>query len=178
MLKLYKEILFGIALGAAMWIVDAAMHAELGAETYSNAFPAHDFWAEIFAPNPTAVIFRLIYLALATMFGVYLWRANWREREIRALERAMIAFQLQLDRPALRILSRARQLQNRNSVSLDETAAHLANEIGTDARLLNEVSQKYLHFSEQVRQGRTAEAIKTLQEIEAWLNSQNEAVKS
>ncbi len=171
--KRYKEVWFGFGLGLAAWLVDAVMHAELGADVHSGGL-----WREIFAPHPTALIFRFFYLAIAVAFGIFLWRANWREREIQALEQAITAFQLQLDRPTLRILSLARQLQNRNSVSLDETAAHLAQEISADAHLLDEVSQKYLHFSEQVRQGRTAEAIKTLQEIEAWLSSQNEAVKS
>ncbi|MDQ6786800.1 MAG: hypothetical protein M3033_08310 [Acidobacteriota bacterium] len=168
MLKRYKEILFGVLLGAAMWIVDAAMHAEIGGEVGS-----HGFWAEIFEPNPTTVFFRLVYFVLAAAFGTYLWRANWREREVRALEQAVVAFQRQLDRPALRILSRARQLQSRNSVMLDETAAHLTDEISADARQLDELAQKYLHFSELVRAGQTSEAVKTLQELEVWLNAQN-----
>jgi len=175
MLKRYKEILFGILLGAAMWLVDAAMHSEIGAEVGS-----HGFWAELFAPHPTAILFRLVYFVLATAFGVYLWRANWREREVRALEQAVVAFQRQLDQPALRILSHARQLQARNSIILDETAAHLTTEISADARLLDELAQKYLHFSELVRAGKTTEAVRTLQELEAWLNSQksNSAAKS
>lgn len=168
MVKRYKEILFGVLLGAAMWLVDAAMHAEIGGEVGS-----HGFWAEIFEPSPTTVFFRLVYFVLAAAFGVYLWRANWREREVRALEQAVVAFQRQLDRPALRILSHARQLQNRNSVMLDEAAAHLAEEIGADARQLDELAQKYLHFSELVRAGQTTEAVKTLQELEVWLNAQN-----
>ena len=168
MVKRYKEILFGVLLGAAMWLVDAAMHAEIGTPVGS-----HGFWAEIFEPNPTTVFFRLVYFVLAAAFGVYLWRANWREREVRALEQAVVAFQRQLDRPALRILSHARQLQSRNSVMLDEAAAHLAEEIGADARQLDELAQKYLHFSELVRAGQTTEAVKTLQELEIWLNAQN-----
>lgn len=166
MLKRYKEILFGVLLGAAMWVIDAAMHAEIGAEVGS-----HGFWAELFEPHRTTILFRLVYLVLATAFGVFLWRANWREREVRALEKAVIAFQRQLDQPALRILTRARQLQSLNSVGLDETAARLTGEIGADARLLDELAQKYLHFSELVRAGRTTEAVKTLQELETWLNT-------
>lgn len=175
MVKRYKEIIFGVGLGAAMWIIDAAMHAEIGAEV-----GAHGFRAEIFEPNPTTVFFRLVYFVLAAAFGVYLWRANWREREVLALEQAVVAFQRQFDRPALRILSHARQLQSRNSVMLDETAAHLAEEIGSDARQLDELAQKYLQFSELVRAGQTTEAVKTLQELEVSLNARNsnQTVKS
>jgi len=168
MIKRYKEILFGVLLGGSMWLIDALMHAELGAEINS-----HGFWEELFEPNPVTVLFRLIYLVLAIAFGVFLWRANWREREVRALEQAVTAFQRQLDPPSLRILSRIRQLQARNSVRLDETALHLTEEIGADARLLDELAQSYLRFSEQVRAGRTTEAVKALQEIEARLNAPN-----
>lgn len=145
------------------------MHAEIGGEVGSHG----GFWAEIFAPHPTTVFFRLVYFVLAAAFGVYLWRANWREREVRALEQAVVAFQRQLDRPALRILSRTRQLQSRNSVMLDETAARLAEEINTDARRLDELAQKYLYFSELVRAGQTAEAVKILHELEARFSAQN-----
>jgi hypothetical protein len=175
MLKKYKEILFGILLGATMWLIDALMHARLGSEINS-----HGFWAELFEPNPVILIFRLAYFVLAVACGVFLWRSNWREREVRALEQAITAFQRQLDPPALRILSHARQLQNRKSVALDETAAHLTGQIGIDACVLDELAQRYLHFSEQVRAGRAAEAIKSLNEIEAGLNSRDSrpAIKS
>lgn len=165
MFRRYKEIAFGILLGAAMWIIDAAMHVELGAEVAS-----HGFWSEVFTPHPTAVLFRLVYLILAAAFGVFLWRANWREREVRAFEQSVITFQRHLDSTALRILSHARQLQSRNSVSLDEMAAQLAEEIGVDARLLDELAQKYLRFSKLVRAGQTTEAIESMRELEALLS--------
>lgn len=173
MLKRYKEILFGVLLGAAMWLTDAWMHVELGDSVHSKGF-----LAEVFAPHGAAVLFRGIYFVIAIAFGVFLWRANWRERELRAFEASVIAFQRQLDRPALRILSLARRLQNRNSVQLDEIAAGLTEEINSDARLLEELSQKYAVFSEQVRGGETAQATETLKNIENWLNSRNSAAKS
>lgn len=181
MLKKYQEILFGVLLGAGMWLIDAAMHIELGLEAHSNstnAFAAHSFWLELFQPHPTTLIYRLVYFALAIAFGVYLWRANWRERELRAFEQAIIRFQRQLDSPVLRILTRARQLQLRNSVQLDQSAADLAGEISHDARLLDELAQTYSRFSEQVLSGNTAAAINTLQNVESKFNLQNETVKS
>lgn len=131
-LKCYKEIWFGIGLGAFAWVVDAVMHVELGADVHTGGL-----WSEIFAPHPTAFIFRVFYFVVAVAFGVFLWRANWRERQLRALEEAVVAFQRQLDAPALRIVATARTLQNRNSIRLDETANRLAAEIGADAALLD-----------------------------------------
>lgn len=162
--RCYKEIWFGIGLGAFAWVVDAVMHVELGADVHAGGLGA-----EIFAPHPTAFIFRLFYLVVAIAFGVFLWRANWRERQLRALEEAVVSFQRQLDAPALRIVATTRTLQNRNSVKLDETASRLAGEIGTDATLLDELAKKYLEFGRLVQEGETARAIETLRNIEVWL---------
>src|SRR5690606_26510709 len=118
--KSFKEIWFGVGLGLLAWLVDAVMHVELGADVHAGGL-----WTEIFAPHPTALVFRGFYLVIAVAFGVFLWRANWRERQLRALEQAVLAFQRQLDAPALRILSTVRALQSRNAIRLDETAKHL-----------------------------------------------------
>lgn len=170
--RCYKEIWFGVGLGVMMWLVDAVMHAELGAEVH-----AENLWTEIFAPHPTALIFRGFYLVIAIAFGVFLWRANWRERQLRALEQAVIAFQRQLDAPALRILGAIRGLQNRNSVRLDETAEKLAAEINMDAGLIDELAKKYFEFSRLVQEGETARAIETLKSIESWLADRKSIAK-
>lgn len=172
-IKCYKEIWFGIGLGIVAWLVDAVMHVELGAEVH----PAGSLWAEIFAPHPTALIFRGFYLVIAVAFGTFLWRANWRERQLRTLEQAVIAFQRQLDAPALRLLGAVRQLQNRNSVRLDVTAGSLAAEISSDAALIDELANKYLEFSRLVQAGETAHAIEVLNSIEAWLGERKITLK-
>lgn len=171
-LKSYKEIWFGFGLGAAMWLIDAVMHAELGADVH-----AESLWSEIFSPHPTALLFRLLYLVIAVSFGFFLWRVNWRERELRALEQAVVRFQRQLDAPALRILTAAANLQTRNSVQLDETARSLAAAITTDARLIDELAQKYLEFSRLVQEGNRAQAIEILHSIETWLAKNRIPVK-
>jgi hypothetical protein len=162
--KGYKEIWFGVGLGVLAWLVDAVMHVELGADVHSGGL-----WTEILAPHTTALVFRSFYLVIAVSFGVFLWRANWRERQLRALEAAVIAFQRHLDAPALRIISTIRSLQNCNSVRLDETAQHLAAEISTDAALIDELAKKYLEFGRLVQEGKTTQAIEALRSIETWL---------
>lgn len=163
-LKRYKEIWFGIGLGIVAWLLDAVMHVELGADVHSGGL-----LQEIFTPHPTALIFRGFYVAIAMAFGVFLWRANWRERQLRSLEQSLIAFQRRLDIPTLRLMASARQLRARNSVRLDETAEALAAGIVTDAGLIDDLARKHLEFSRLVQAGQTAEAIETLQSIESWL---------
>ena len=171
--KSFKEIWFGFGLGIAAWLVDAVMHVELGADVHAGGL-----WSEIFAPHPTALVFRGFYLAIAVAFGVFLWRTNWRERQLRALEQAVIAFQRQLDAPALRILATIRTLQNRNLVRLDEVAKHLIADINVDAVLIDELAKKYFEFGRLVQEGQTARAIETLQSIESWLMERKIAGKS
>ena len=171
--KSYKEIWFGFGLGAVAWLIDAVMHTELGADVHAGSL-----WTEIFAPHPTTLIFRGFYLIIALAFGVFLWRTNWRERQLRALEQAVVAFQRQLDAPALRILGAVRSLQNRNSVRLDHAAERLAAEIGADAELIDELAKKYLEFSRLVQAGDTLRAIETLNSIESWLAERKAIAKS
>lgn len=170
--KSYKEIWFGFGLGAAMWMIDAVMHTELGADVH-----AESLFTEIFSPHPTALIFRLLYIVIAVAFGVFLWRTNWSERELRALEQSVVAFQRQLDAPALRILAAVRNLQNRNSIRLDDTAKNLTDEINLDAVLIDELAKKYLEFSRLVQEGRRVQAIETLNSIEMWLAENQTSVK-
>jgi hypothetical protein len=93
------------------------------------------------------------------------------------LEQAVIAFQRQLDAPALRILGAVRGLQNRNSIRLDDTAERLAAEINMDAGMIDELAKKYFEFSRLVQAGDTAQAIETLNSIESWLAEQKSIAK-
>jgi signal transduction histidine kinase len=168
----YKEIWFGFALGLLAWLVDAVMHVELGAGVHSEGL-----FAEVFHPHPTALVFRMFYLVVTGAFGVFLWRANWRDRELRELERSIIAFQRHLDAPALRLVSMASQLRGRNSVRLDEAADGLATAIAGDAELIDDLAKRYLEFSRLVQEGKTAEAVETLQSIESWLANRKAITK-
>jgi hypothetical protein len=167
MIRRYKEILYGFGLGLAMWVMDAAMHARMGEELHSTGFAD-----ELLRPGATQFLFRATYIAIATAFGWALWRSNWRERELRALEDAIIAFHRQLDSPAMRIVSHIRMLQGRPGVIRDEVAMSVAEAIGEDAHIIDQLAQKYIRFSEQVMAGRTREAIETLRAIEAWAAGQ------
>ncbi len=167
MIRRYKEIIYGVILGIAMWIVDAAMHVQLGAEVHSSG----SFVEELLQPGITQFVFRSVFLFIAVAFGWSLWRSNWRERELRALEDAIIAFHRQLDSPAMRIISHIRMLQGRPSVTRDDVARAVAESIGEDARTIDHLAQIYMRFSEQVMAGRTSEAIETLRAIQAWANS-------
>ncbi len=174
MLRRYKEIFLGFLLGLAIWMMDVAMHAQLGVGVHSSG----SFADELLHPGTTQLFFRSGFLIIATAFGWALWRSNWRERELRSLDDAIIAFNRQLGSPALRILSHIRMLRGCSGVTRDEVAMSLAEAIGDDAHTVDHLAQQYTHFSEQVMAGRTSEAIETLNSIEAWLyQKRGEAAK-
>ncbi|MDQ3252301.1 MAG: hypothetical protein M3458_02755 [Acidobacteriota bacterium] len=164
MLKRYKEIIYGLLLGLAMWVVDAAMHVQLDLHDHSSSA----FLDELLRPGATQLLFRSFFLIIAVAFGWALWRSNWRERELHALEDAIVAFHRQLDSPAMRIMNHARMLHGRPGVMHDEIARELAESISDDARVIDQLALAYMRFSEQVRAGQTGEAIETLRRIEAW----------
>lgn len=166
MLKRYKEIIYGLLLGAAMWVVDAAMHVQLSEEAHTS----RGLLGELFQPGATQLLFRSVFIVIAVAFGWALWRSNWRERELRALENAVVAFHRRLDNPAMRIVNHARILHGRPGVIHDEAARELAESISDDARVINELAIAYMRFSEQVVAGRTGEAIETLRRIKVWTN--------
>lgn len=167
MLKQYKEIIFGILLGVAMWVVDAAMHARLGHQVHSSG----DFLEDLLHPGGTQLFFRIIFLVIAATFGWALWRSNWRERELRALEEAIITFNRQLSSPAMRIVSHSRMLCSCSCVTQDEMATSLTTSISEDAQIIDQLAQQYTRFNEQVMAGKTLEAIETLRAIEDLVKS-------
>ena len=168
LLRRYKEIFYGLLLGVAMWVTDAAMHAQLGAEINSKGLAN-----ELLRPGATQLLFRSVFVVISLILGWSLWRSNWRERELRALEDAIVAFHRQLDSPAMRIVSNVRMLQGRPSVTRDDIARSIAESIGDDAYTIDQLTQQYLHFNEQVMAGRTREAIETLRAIESWASKRS-----
>ncbi len=145
------------------------MNAKLAADIH----PSGSFTAELLQPGTTQLVFRSVFLFIAVAFGWSLWRSNWRERELRALEDAVVTFHRQLDSPAMRIVSHIRMLQGRPGITHDEVAASVVESIGEDAHIIDHLSQQYLRFSEQVLQGRTLEAAETLRAIEAWMKEKS-----
>ena len=163
MLRRYKEIVFGGALGLLMWLVDAVMHRHIG-----EPFGASSFIAEVFNPGATQVVFRSTFVAVAVAFGWALWRSNWRERELEALEDAIVAFHRRVDSPAVRLVSNGRLLSATPAVRNDERIAEIVHSIAADAKRVDDLSRAYLEFSELVRSGRTGDAVKALEATRAW----------
>ncbi len=93
MIRQYKEILFGLAFGLAMWVVDAAMHAQIGSNEGSWA---GSFIKELPDPESTPQFFGVLFLSVSMSLGFLFWRCNRKhrqakdvEQELRSLRRAM-----------------------------------------------------------------------------------------
>lgn len=161
MLKRYKEIFFGGALGILMWIVDAMMHTHIG-----EPFGASHLLDEIMNPGVSQVFFRSVFVVISTGFGWALWRANLRGRDLETFENAIVAFHHRIDGPALRLANHARLLGRQPSVQADLNAARLVETIVTDAQAIDDLARRYLHVSELVATGHQAEAVESLRAIE------------
>lgn len=68
----YLEIIYGFSLGVLMWVVDAAMHLQLFADSSSTGRPLE----QLVRPGVTPTLFRSGYLVVAVTLGWVLWYAN------------------------------------------------------------------------------------------------------
>lgn len=79
MIGRYKEILFGLLLGLAMWIADAQMHAMMPT---ASAARQSALIEELFSPDGPPLVVRLLYVSFALLVGWLLWRSNQHERGV------------------------------------------------------------------------------------------------
>jgi hypothetical protein len=100
MVKRYKEVIFGLLLGLAMWPADALMHVLMSPADV----PPPSFAEELLHPDAPMLFVRLLFTGLAALVGWLLWRSNRREREVRDLESRVAALHERMVGPASLIL--------------------------------------------------------------------------
>lgn len=101
MIGRYKEIFFGLLLGLAMWVADAAMHVRMPMVGRGHE-PA--FAEELLSLDRPQLITRLLFADFALLLGWILWRSNRRVRDARDLERRVALFHRRIISPAALIL--------------------------------------------------------------------------
>lgn len=151
MFRRYKEIIYGLLLGLTMWVVDAAMHAQLVKEASESEHES--FLAELLTPGITPVLFRGAFIAIAVAFGWALWRANMNRQsaEQRAREQAIEAERL---RAIVAIVNTFRHEVNNPLVVITLSAGVLSTRLESahDRETLNQIAQSALRISSLIEQ--------------------------
>jgi hypothetical protein len=169
MIARYKEIIFGFGLGLGMWLIDAAMHVQIG--DYATSW-AGSFMNELFYPGPAQLFFRMLFLAMATFSGFILWRSNQQQRQARALEEAVRKLYRGMAAPTMLILGYSRNLLTDPMLMADGSAQTLIEGIYESAFKLKQLTEEVsaaeegeamvVSSSEQVYAGKPTSASRAL----------------
>lgn len=139
MIARYKEIIFGVGLGLGMWLIDAAMHVEIGARA---ATWTGSFMKELFYPGPAQLFFRMLFLALAMFFGLVLWRSNQQQRQAQALEETVRRLHRGMTTPVMLILGYSKILVSDPILIADSSTRTMLEGIYKNTLKLQELTKK------------------------------------
>lgn len=137
-MKRYKEILFGLLLGLAMWAADALMHTMMPAAS-TETQPA--LAEELFSPDGPPLAIRLLYVSFALFTGWVLWRSNRQERLGCDSECKVSAFHEQMVNPTINILDGCNILLR--SSGLTGEALNVVKEIRSQAQQIDEFTKAF-----------------------------------
>jgi hypothetical protein len=135
----YKEIIFGLGLGLGMWLIDAAMHVQIGA--YATNW-TESFVRELFYPGPAQLFFRMLFLAMATFFGFILWRSNEQQRQAQTLEEAVRRLYQGMTAPTMLILAYSRNLLTNPMLMTDNSTRTMLESIYESALKLQQLTKE------------------------------------
>lgn len=138
MINRYKEILFGLLLGLAMWAADALMHTMMPTASPESPPALAD---ELFSPDGTLLVIRLLYISFALFVGWALWRSNRQERLGCDSERKVSAFHKQMVAPTTNILDGCNTLLR--SGGLTGEALNLVRGIHSHAQQIDEFTKAF-----------------------------------
>ena len=135
--KRYKEIWYGVAIGASIWMLDAAMHASL-----HRQFNWSGFAKEIIASDSAQLLFRALFVLVSTAFGISMWRSNQRKSRIQDLNGAFDSLYRRIANPLVLIVGYSQMLSLKEGWPVGREAIEIVDEIQFNARRINEVIKR------------------------------------
>lgn len=135
--KRYKEIWYGVAVGASIWMLDSAMHASL-----HRQFNWSGFAKEIVATDSAQLLFRTLFVIFATAFGISMWQSNQRKSRIRDLNDAFDSLYRRIGNPLVLIVGYSQMLSLKEGWPVGRQAVEIVDEIQFNARRINEVIKR------------------------------------
>lgn len=136
-LRGYKEICYGVAIGLSMWILDTLMHA-----IQRSRWSWGEFIRELVASDGAQLLFRVLFVAVAVAFGFSLWRSNRRKRQIDNLRLAVDSLYGQIANPLLLIVGYCQMLSLKQGWPVERVTIEIVNEIHCNARQISEVIKR------------------------------------
>lgn len=119
-------------MGISMWVLDAAMHCVQRAPISWSGFTK-----EMIASDGAQLLFRILFVAMATALGVSLWRSNRHRCQVRDLQALLGAFHRQVVNPVVLIVGYSRMLSLREGWPVGREAVEIISEIQLNAQKIN-----------------------------------------
>lgn len=135
--KGYKEIWYGVAMGASIWMLDSAMHASL-----HRQFNWSGFAKEIIATDSAQLLFRTLFVIVSTAFGISMWRSNQRKFRIQDLNDAFDSLYRRIANPLVLIVGYSQMLSLKEGWPVARGTVEIVDEIQFNARRINEVIKR------------------------------------
>ena len=134
MFQKYKEIIFGIAFGFLVMMIDTAMDANVEGASLAQELTGH----------PGMMLYRFGFILLGLAFGWLLWRNHTRDREYRLLKEALQNFQQQSATQCLLLRSTLQVLLTRNDLHLPDEAQGLLRDAYQKSQELQRLAEEKL----------------------------------
>ncbi|MEW6732870.1 MAG: hypothetical protein AB1489_16210 [Acidobacteriota bacterium] len=124
MVRGYKEIRYGIAIGISMWTLDVMMHTSTHGPLSLSAFIE-----ELLANDSTQLFFRNLFVIVSVSFGLALWQSNRHKNQVKDLQVAMDSFQREIVNPLLLITGYSQLLSLKEGWPVNREEIEMVREI-------------------------------------------------
>lgn len=129
----YKEIWYGIAIGLSIWALDAMMHASLHRRITWNGFTR-----ELISSDSAQLLFRVLFVIVASAFGFSLWRSNRRRSQVQEIQNSVDSFYRQIANPLLLVVGYSQMLSLRRGCPVGSETLEIIQQIHLNAQKVND----------------------------------------
>ncbi len=129
----HKEIWYGVTIGLCSWALDAMMHASL-----HRPMTWRGFMRELVSSDSAQLLFRVLFVILASAFGFSLWRNNMRKSQVQEIRNSVDSFYRQIANPLLLITGYSQMLSLRWGCPVGRETLEIIRQIHLNAEKINE----------------------------------------
>ncbi len=129
----HKEIWYGVAIGLSSWALDAMMHASLHRPITWKAFAK-----ELISSDSAQLLFRVLFVIVASAFGFSLWRSNRRKSKVQEIQNTVDSFYRQIANPLVLVVGYSQMLSLRRGCPVGRETLEIIQQIHLNAQKIND----------------------------------------
>ncbi|HMW03116.1 MAG TPA: hypothetical protein PLB18_22420 [Acidobacteriota bacterium] len=137
MLKNYKEVWIGVALGGGIWALDAVMNMGI----FGGYCCSHCAENAVLGTMPQCLL-RCLVVITTTTTGFVLWLSNRRRQQMQSLQATLDTFHQEVASPLLLIYGYTRMLPAKEGFPVTRETVELIRQIQHQADRMNQLIEK------------------------------------